>query len=153
MHNGWRRDCGHARAPRVSLRLLVAIGSVVGSVLVLGAPGTPAEASLEWPSALVAHPETVSADAMPTVQIDGVAWTQEIVGNTVYVGGDFTTARPAGAPLGQNQTPRHNFLAYNLTTGELLPTVFDTNGTVRAIERSPDGSRLYVGGQFTSFGG
>src|SRR5215207_9943723 len=152
MHNGWRRDCRHARAPKVSLRLLVAIGSVVGSVLVLGAPGTPAEASLEWPSALVAHPETVSADAMPTVQINGVVWAQEIVGNTVYVGGSFTSARPAGATPGQNETPRSNFLAYDLTTGQLMNSVvFDANAQVRTIERSPDGSRIYVGGDFTTF--
>ena len=45
-------------------------------------------------------PVTVSADPLPTVQIDGVAWTQRVIGNTVYVGGRFTTARPAGAAAG-----------------------------------------------------
>ena len=39
----------------------------------------------------------VTADALPTVQIDGVVWDQEIVGNTVYVVGDFDNARPAGS--------------------------------------------------------
>src|SRR3954470_11999461 len=29
---------------------------------------------------------TVSADALPTVQIDGVAWAQVVVGNRVYLG-------------------------------------------------------------------
>ena len=43
---------------------------------------------------------TVSADGLPTVQINGVAWTQVIIGNTVFVGGNFTEARPAGAAAG-----------------------------------------------------
>lgn len=44
--------------------------------------------------------ETVTSVPLPTAQIDGVAWTQAIAGNTVFVGGEFTTARPAGAAAG-----------------------------------------------------
>src|SRR5687767_3875264 len=33
--------------------------------------------------------EGVTADALPTVQINGVAWDQVVVGDTVYVGGSF----------------------------------------------------------------
>src|SRR4051812_50004100 len=29
-------------------------------------------------------PATVTADALPTAQVDGVVWSQVIVGNTVY---------------------------------------------------------------------
>ena len=54
---------------------------------------------------------------LPTVQINGVVWDQQIVGNTVYVGGEFTTARPAGAPAGTDEVARNNMLAYNLSTG------------------------------------
>ena len=59
-----------------------------------------------------AVPATVSADALPTVQIDGVAWAQVTVGNTVYVTGSFAFARPAGTPAnsaepgGQGQPAR-----------------------------------------------
>jgi hypothetical protein len=96
----------------------------------------------------------VSADPLPTVQIDGVAWTQLIVGNTVYVGGKFTTARPAGAAPGVNTTRRTNLLAYNLTTGELITSwVANTNGEVFAIAASPDKSVIYVGGSFTTVNG
>ena len=52
-----------------------------------------------WPG-LTPHPTTVSADALPTVQIDGVVWAQAVVGDTVYVGGSFTEARPAGRGRG-----------------------------------------------------
>jgi hypothetical protein len=60
---------------------------------------------------------TVSADALPTVQINGVVWAQAIVGNRVYATGQFTSARPAGSPAGSNETARSNILAYDLTTG------------------------------------
>ena len=96
----------------------------------------------------------MSADALPTVQINGVVWAQAIVGNTVYVGGNFTSARPAGSALGTNEVPRSNFLAYDLTTGELITSVqLDANAQVRSLAVSPDGTRLYVGGDFTTFGG
>ena len=62
----------------------------------------------------------VSADALPTVQIDGVVWSQAVVGNTVYAGGRFNNARPAGAAAGTQLTPRGNLLAYDITTGNLV---------------------------------
>ena len=96
---------------------------------------------------------TVTADALPTVQIDGVVWKQQIVGNTVYVGGQFANARPAGAAPGTNLTARANLLAYNLTTGALIPGFNPTlNAQVYAIAVSPDGTKLYVGGSFTKVG-
>ncbi|MFE6646188.1 hypothetical protein ACFVJS_06490 [Nocardioides sp. NPDC057772] len=99
-------------------------------------------------------PETVSADVLPTVQIDGVAWKQVIVGDTVYVGGNFTTARPAGAAAGTNETPRANMLAYRLSTGELIPGFAPSfNGQVKDMALSPDKSLLYVAGSFTQVNG
>jgi hypothetical protein len=53
----------------------------------------------------------VTADALPTVRMDGVAWSQAIVNTTVYVGGSFANARAAGAAPGTDQTPRANVLA------------------------------------------
>lgn len=97
---------------------------------------------------------TVSSDPLPTVQIDGVVWAQVIVGNTVYVGGNFTTARPAGAPPGTATVARSNLLAYDLTTGKLIEA-FDhaLNGQVRSFAVAPDQKTLYVGGQFTTVNG
>jgi PKD repeat protein len=99
-------------------------------------------------------PATVSADALPTVQIDGVVWTQEVVGNVVFVGGSFTTAQPAGAAPGVGTVPRSNLLAYDIRTGELITSFAPVlNGQVKAIEASPDGSRIYIGGAFTTVNG
>src|SRR4051794_6697861 len=81
-------------------------GVAVSGLLALGvltAVQAPANADTNPPTANdPANPETVAAKPLPTVQIDGVAWTQAIVGNTVYVGGAFTTARPAGSAPGVN---------------------------------------------------
>lgn len=101
-----------------------------------------------------ADPVSVSADALPTVQIDGIVWKQVIVGNTVYVGGEFQNARPAGAAPGTNLVPRTNLLAYNLTTGALITSFNHTlNGNVSDMAASPDGTRLYVVGGFTTVNG
>lgn len=132
-----------------SLAGLVVSASIVAAVSLTGhadtAPANPADPTT---------PVTVSADALPTVQIDGVAWSQAVVGNTVYVGGRFTNARPAGAAAGVNQTARSNFLAYNLTTGELITSFAPSfNAQVRTVVASPDGTRLYVGGDFTTVNG
>lgn len=128
---------------RTRLALLLALP------LALAGLWSPAYGDTQPPSG----PATVSADPLPTVQIDGVAWTQVIVGNTVYVGGSFTTARPAGAAPGTNTVARSNFLAYDLTTGNLLPFAPAFNSQVRALAVSPDKKILYVGGQFTQVNG
>lgn len=97
----------------------------------------------------------VTADALPTVQIDGIVWTQAIAGNTVYAAGAFTRARPAGKPLGDpSSVDRRNLLAYSLTTGKLNTTFkpLPLDGEVRALALSPDGRTLYVGGTFTKVG-
>src|SRR5699024_8321594 len=73
---------------------------------------------------------------------------------TVYAGGSFANARPAGAAPGTNLTPRANLLSYNLTTGALNTGFAHTvNGAVQVVAKSPDGSRVYIGGDFTTVDG
>ena len=96
----------------------------------------------------------VTADVLPTVQIDGVVWAEKVVGNTVYAGGSFANARPAGAAAGTNLTPRGNLLAFDITTGNLITSFAPSlNAQVKAVTASPDGTRLYVGGAFTTADG
>ena len=117
----------------------------------LGGPTTPAAAE----PAPVQPPTdgVVSADALPTAQINGVAWAQVVVGDTVYVGGNFSSARPAGAAAGQGETKRTHLLAYTLSTGVLTSFAPSVNGQVKTLAASPDGRTVYAGGAFTSING
>lgn len=141
-------------ADRLLEKILATVAAAALAVS-LGVAGTaPAAADSAPPlPADPANPATVTADGLPTVQIDGVVWQQVIVGNTVYAAGNFGTARPAGSAPGTNTVVRNNILAYNLTTGELLPFAPVLNGQVLSIAAAPDGSRIYVGGEFTSVNG
>ncbi|MGZ6953201.1 MAG: fibronectin type III domain-containing protein [Acidimicrobiia bacterium] len=72
-----------------------------------------------------------------------------IVGDTVYAGGDFTTVRgPGGTPT----ATRAHLAAWDIHTGALR-TGFtaDTNGRVESL--ASDGTRLFVGGDFTTIKG
>ena len=131
----------------------VVVAFLAAATMALAGP-TAAHADSAPPTPSAADPVTASADGLPTVQIDGVGWTQTIIGNTVYVGGAFTSARPAGSPAGTNETPRANLLAYDIRTGALI-TSFDpvVNQQVLAITASPDGARIYIGGDFTTVDG
>ncbi len=139
-----------SRAGRARL-LVSAVSTLLVLGVVLGGAGRPAAADTR---PVKQTPATVSADPLPTVQIDGVVWSQVTVGDTVYATGRFSSARPAGAALGTSETPRGNLLAYNITTGKLI-TRFDhaLNGQGRSLTASPDGTRVYVGGDFTAVDG
>ncbi|UOX99768.1 PKD domain-containing protein [Blastococcus sp. PRF04-17] len=138
-----------APAPQRIIAAFVA-ALLTSGVMGLLAPGTAGADT----QPLTGTPATVAADALPTTQINGVAWAQAVVGNTVYVGGNFSTARPAGAAAGTQETPRANLLAYDIRTGELVTSFAPVlNGQVLAVASSPDGSRLYVGGDFNQVDG
>lgn len=96
----------------------------------------------------------VTADGLPTVQINGVVWTQVVVGNVVYAGGQFSTARPAGAAPGKSTVRRSNILAFDIRTGKLITSFAPSvNGSVRTLAVSPDQRTLYLGGAFTAVNG
>lgn len=131
--------------------VITALCLAIGAALV----GTPAFADTapSDPSS-PSSPVTVAADSLPTVQINGVAWSQVVVGTTVYVAGSFTNARPAGAAAGTNTTTRNNLLAYNIETGNLITSFAPSlNAQALSITKSPDGSRIYVVGDFTTVDG
>src|SRR5690625_631373 len=134
---------------RLATGLALTLGLGTG-IVALSAPA-PAEAAV---SPLLPRPaEVVTADALPTAQINGVAWDQEVVGDVVYVGGNFSHARPAGASPGTNQSPRSNVMSYRLSTGVMSSWNPTVNGQVRVVTASPDGSRIYIGGSFTQVDG
>ena len=82
-------------------------------------------------------------------RIDGTGYATAVVGDTVYVGGDFATVR---SPDGTSVAPRSNLAAFDLNTGALRPAFqANTNGIVRSLVVS--GGNLVVGGSFTSIRG
>ena len=127
--------------------------SAVVALVLLGVVAVPAQASTVT-SASAVVPETVSADGLPTVQMNGVAWKQEVVGSTVFVAGNFSAARPAGSPLGTSEVPRANMLAYDVTTGVLIDSFAPVfNAEVLDLSVSPDHLTLYAAGPFTQVNG
>jgi hypothetical protein len=138
------------------LGLLRRFGAVLASAIVVisGVNLQIAGEATAANAAAATIPATVSADPLPTVQINGIVLAQVTVGNTVYATGAFTSARPAGSPLGSNETSRGNLLAYDITTGNLITTFnHPLNGRGRAVAVSADGTRLYVGGSFSTVDG
>ncbi|HEV7863454.1 MAG TPA: delta-60 repeat domain-containing protein, partial [Acidimicrobiia bacterium] len=89
-------------------------------------------------------------------------------GNTIFVGGEFNGAsfpdsKKSGDP---NCTPTSNIpadratcvmrpflFALDVNTGAILDWDAHVNDAVLALEVSPDGKQLYVGGRFTKIGG
>lgn len=140
---------GRALGPRRRVAAL-GVAALVGALAQVASP-VAAVAATAAPPPL---PETVSADALPTVQIDGVVWKQVVVGDTVYVAGSFANARPAGSAPGTNLVPRANMLAYDVRTGVLVPGFSPMfNDQVKDLAVSPDGTRLYAVGPFTTVNG
>ncbi len=132
---------------------------LAAALVVAAAPAAsaaPAPVPTPKPPAIAARTSSsVSAAPLPTVQIDaGVVWTQTMIGSTVYAGGSFSNARPAGAAKGKSLVPRSNLLAYDIRTGNLL-TGFapKINGEVKVVRPSPDGKVVYIGGSFSSVNG
>ena len=82
---------------RSALRALTAFAASAALALGTLASAGPATADTRPPSGT---PATVSADPLPTWQINGVVWSQVVVGNTVYATGSFTKARPPGVAAG-----------------------------------------------------
>jgi len=97
---------------------------------------------------------TVSADSLPTAQINGVVWDQVIVGSTVYATGSFTSARGPGKAAGTDEHPRKYAMAYDINSGQLLESWKPSlNAQGLTIAASSDGSTIYLGGDFTSVSG
>ncbi|GGN98377.1 hypothetical protein GCM10010112_91340 [Actinoplanes lobatus] len=91
-----------------------------------------------------------SADGAPplsttperTVGFDGLVYTSVHVGDTVYLGGNFTHAFADGQTV-----KRKRLAAVDARTGKLLPWAPALDGTVLAV--TANGKNLYVTGEFT----
>ena len=91
----------------------------------------------------VATAATPSDVPSPSWRVNGKVSAVLVVGQTVYVGGRFTTATsPGGEPVG-----RRNLAAFDVGTGALRRDfIADAGSTVQTL--ASDGTALYVGGHF-----
>ena len=139
---------------RVQLSMPMSVVTVLATALsaVLLQPALRAEADTSPPAGT---PATVSADGLPTWQLNGVVWSQAVVGNTVYATGSFTKARPPGvAAGGAGEIAANNIFAYDIRTGARVTTFnHSLDGQGMAVKASPNGTRVFVVGDFTSVDG
>jgi Concanavalin A-like lectin/glucanases superfamily len=98
----------------------------------------------------------ISARVSPSWQTNNTVWAITYAKGVVYVGGQFTSVRPPGDPVGTGGKPRTYLAAFSSSTGNLITTFHPdiTGGSdtqIRALAVS--GSTLYVGGNFSAVNG
>ena len=117
-------------------RWRIVAGAAVAAALVVGAAA---------PAGAVANPPSVAP--LDLWGQSGTAYAVDVVGNTAYVGGSFTTAVRY-----TQSAARANVMAVTLDanppSNSFSDFRADTNGAVRALV--VDGDWLYLGGDFTT---
>ena len=102
-------------------------------------------------SPAVAQAMVVGDSPLATYQANGRVEVIAVQGTTAYIGGKFTSVRPAGDPLGTGEVTRNRAAAIDLTTGQVLPWNPNLSSTVQAI--AVDGNLVFLGGSFQKAGG
>ncbi|MEM7276336.1 MAG: hypothetical protein AAF547_24895 [Actinomycetota bacterium] len=116
----------------------------------------PAQAQAADPT-LAGHIEVTAGVGDPdpnavvqTLAADAAVWDIEVIGNTVYVGGTFTTITEK---YDKARHQRNYLAAFDGTTGEWIDQWLPTlDGPVYSLDSTPDGD-LIVGGEFTVVNG
>jgi PKD repeat protein len=137
----------YASAGTKNVTLTVSDGTLTGTtsntVTASNPPGGPGHNSLV--------PATART-GLPNIS-NGEIWDIETIGDNVYIAGSFSTIANTTANNKTSYT-RRGLAMYNLNTG-LVSTAFNPtiNGSIDAVEASPDGTKLFVGGNFSTVNG
>ncbi|MFZ0323750.1 MAG: hypothetical protein WAN48_06420, partial [Actinomycetes bacterium] len=141
---------------RSPISVVVAMATVALAVPLVT---TAAQAALIGPAVPMVQPVPGHTKLVPAVPrkntpriSNGEIWDIAVVGNRVFIAGTFTSlANTTGTTTTINQA---GLAAYNFDTG-LIDTTFRPtfNGGVNAVEASPDGTKLFVAGSFSTVNG
>ncbi|MET0766156.1 MAG: fibrinogen-like YCDxxxxGGGW domain-containing protein, partial [Aeromicrobium sp.] len=117
--------------------------------------GTSAETIAATPrnGALATEWGVTGIGAGGTAETDGEVQALAQIGDTVFVGGNFTTVQKGAAATGDDKVAHAYLAAFNATTGAYIRSfkpVLDNQ--VKALVALPNG-KLAVGGEFTAVGG
>ncbi|MGH2767344.1 MAG: DUF7594 domain-containing protein [Actinomycetota bacterium] len=89
-----------------------------------------------------------SARPSSMCQTNGRVRSMVLLGDTLYMGGDFTALRPSG---GGAEVARNYLGACSASTGSILS--WNPNADNNVMSLDTDGSRILAGGDFTAVGG
>src|SRR4051812_4924298 len=144
------------RFRRVVILLLLALATTAAC---LGAPALQAQAAPVLQSVLATQPVPGHDQLVPAVPrnntpriANGEIWDIEVDGTHVYIAGSFTSLANT---TGNTATFNQPYLAsYDINTG-LIDRTFRPNfeNSVKAVEATPDGTKLFVGGTFSAVNG
>jgi hypothetical protein len=101
-------------------------------------------------SAIPAQAAVVGAKPVPTYQTNGRVSAILFLNGRIYIGGKFTSVRPAGAAAGTGEVARNRLAAFDASTGALLPWNPGASAAVFALAGA--GNTVYVGGSFSKLG-
>jgi hypothetical protein len=107
------------------------------------------------PSAAAGNDQSISGVAASMWQTNATVKSIVTSGGVIYAGGIFTSVRPPGVASGGPGTVSRTYLAaFSASTGALITSFNVTlNGQVNQLAVSPDGTILYIGGQFSTVNG
>src|SRR6266536_5096448 len=125
---------------RLVLLLALSMVATIGSLPIVNSAGALEEA-------------TVVASTSSTWQTNGTVRALAYANGAVYLGGEFTSVRPPGAALGSGEVARSRIAAFDAATGALLPFSHTLYKRPMVLTASPDGSRVYAGGDFLTVDG
>ena len=130
-------------------QIMGTVRRAVRSIAAVTTTAVVAVALAAWgPAPALAAPVQYDSPPVASWRLNGQGFATALVGNTAYVGGQFTTAtNPSGGTAS-----RVDLAAFDATTGALVNGFrADSDGIIRAL--ATDGSWLYVGGSFSHLGG
>ena len=128
-------------------------GSVVGCLVAASVGMSVLGAS---PAQALSSGLAFSADHLSTWQANGVAYATTGAKGKVFVGGSFAQIRPPSGTAAPIATPGLAILDADSgapSTCQLPATLGGGTPTVYALNTSPDGNTVYVGGNFSAIGG